>query len=64
MSISDFLSSLVIDCNNRTGNSQIGCKIQYYMSNDKLYFCTINTARQILINWWGNLPVDEKNKFK
>lgn len=64
LSISNFLTSLGIDSNNPFGYSQIGCKIQYYIDNGKLYFCTINTARQRLVNWWNNLSVDEKNKFK
>jgi hypothetical protein len=64
LSISNFLSSLGIDRNNPFSYSQIGCKIQYYMDSGKLYFCTINTARQRLVTWWKNLSVDKKNKFK
>jgi hypothetical protein len=64
LSISDFLSSLGIERNNPFSYSDIGCKIQYLVDNGKLYFCTIETARQRLINWWKNLSLDEKNKFK
>ncbi len=64
LSISNFLSSLKIDRNNPFSYSHIGCKVQYYMDNGKLFFVTINTARQRLVNWWKNLSLDEKNKFK
>lgn len=64
LSISRFLSSLGIERNNPFSYSEIGCKIQYYIDNGKLHFCTINTARQRLNNWWKDLSVDEKNKFK
>jgi hypothetical protein len=64
LSIGDFLSSLVIDRNNPFSYLQIGCKIQYYTDNGRLYFCTINTARQRLISWWKGLSVEEKNKFR
>ncbi len=64
LSISNFLSSLGIERNNPFGYSEIGCKIQYFVDNGKLNFCTISTARQRLINWWMNLSVGEKAKFK
>lgn len=64
LSISNFLSSLGIERNNPFSYSHIGCKIQYYVDNGKLYFCTIDTARQRIMNWWKNLSIDEKNKFK
>ncbi|MBN8675302.1 MAG: hypothetical protein J0L56_14315 [Chitinophagales bacterium] len=64
LSISNFLSSLGIERNNPFSYSDIGCKIQYFVDNGKLNFCTISTARQRLINWWNNLPVEEKDKFK
>jgi hypothetical protein len=63
LSIGNFLRSLAIDRNDPFNYCQIGCKIQYYAENGKLYFCTINTARQRLINWWNSLSVEEKNKF-
>lgn len=63
LSISIFLISIGIDNNIPFNYSQIGCKIQYYIDDGKLHFCTINTARQRLLKWWKNLPVEEKNKF-
>lgn len=64
LSILEFLSSLGIGHNGPFSYSMIGCKIQYYTDNGKLYFCTITTARQRLVNWWKNLSVSEKNNFK
>jgi hypothetical protein len=64
LSISHFLSSLGIGPYNFFSYSDIGCKIQYYMDKGKLHFCTISTARQRLNDWWKNLSVDEKHKFK
>lgn len=63
LSISNFLSSLAIAQNYPFSYLDIGCAMQYYIENGKLYFCTINTARQRLINWWKDLSVEEKNKF-
>jgi hypothetical protein len=63
LSISNFLRSLAIAQNYPFSYLDIGCKIQYYLENGRLYFCTINTARQRLINWWKALSVEEKNKF-
>lgn len=64
LSISNFLSSLGIERNNPFSYSDIGCKIQYFVYNDVLYFCTIETARKRLINWWKNLSFYEKSKLK
>lgn len=63
LDIREFLSRLAINRNNPFSYSQIGCNIQYYFENGKLYFCTINTARQRLINWWKDLPVKEKKEI-
>ena len=62
LSISDFLRGLAIDRDYFFSYSKIGCKIQYYVQNGKLYFCTVNTARQRLINWWRGLPVEVRDK--
>jgi len=63
LSIGYFLNSLAIARNDPFSYLDIGCKIQYYVEDKVLYFCTINTARERLVNWWKALPVEEKNKF-
>lgn len=63
LSIPDFLSGLKIDRDDPFGYCDIGCELQYYVEHGRLYFCTISTARQRLLKWWGSLSADERNKF-
>ena len=63
-SIGQFISRLDINTNRSFEYLQIGCKIQYYVQEGKLYFCTIKTAQQRLNEWWSNLSSEEKEKFK
>lgn len=64
LNIGTFFFTLGIQRHNPFGYVEIGCKLQYYVDNGKLYFITIGTARQRLLKWWHALPVDEKNKFR
>jgi hypothetical protein len=63
-SINELLTRLGIEPNSPFNYSQIGCKIQYYVQDEKLYFCTIKTAQERINKWWVNLPIEEKEKFK
>jgi len=64
LNINGFLSSLGLELNSPFNYCQIGCKIQYYTQDKKLFFCTIKTAQDRLNNRWVNLSAEEKEKFK
>jgi hypothetical protein len=64
VNIRSFLSSLGIEPDNPFSYIFIGCKIQYYMYNNSLHFCTVKTARDLLISWWKTLPEEKKGQFK
>ena len=64
LSINGLLMSLGVEPSSPFNYCQIGCKIQYYTQDKKLFFCTIKTAQDRLNNWWDNLPTEEKEKFK
>lgn len=59
--ISDFLSSLEIGPFSYFSYLHIGCKLQYYFENGKLYFCTIKTARERVVNWWLDQAAEKIN---
>lgn len=63
LSLTEFFMSTGIEYNYPFSFTDLGCKVQYYVQDGKLYFCTVATARQRLVNWWKNLPVEEKRKF-
>jgi len=64
LNISELIRSLGIEPNSPFNYERIGCKIQYYVRDGKLYFCTIKTAQEILCHWWSNLSLSEKEEFK
>lgn len=37
--------------------------LQYYVEDDKLIFCTIQTVKTRLLNWWDSLPDDKKAQY-
>lgn len=63
LSISKFLDYMSIARNYPFNYCDMGCKIQYYVENGKLYICTISTARARLLKWYKNLSVEEKSKL-
>jgi hypothetical protein len=63
LNVYSFLNSLGIQKNSVFNYCQIGSKIQYYIQNDILYFCSIKTAQNILTKWWTNLSAEKKRKF-
>jgi len=62
--LEDFLVSIGIAQFNTFGYSTIGCKLQYFYDNGILYFITISTTKQKIMNWWNALSPDEKRKFE
>ncbi|MES2486450.1 MAG: hypothetical protein V4581_10970 [Bacteroidota bacterium] len=64
LDIKRFLSLLGIQKNSPFNYCRTGCKIQYYVENNKLHFCTIKTASQVLNKWWADLSSEAKAKFK
>ncbi len=64
LSIRELLSSLNIEPGSPFNYNQIGCRVQYYLEGNKLYFCTIKTAQSRLNQWWAKLPENVKKKFK
>ena len=63
LTIENFLHSLGIEQDDVFRYGEIGSKIQYQVKNNILYFITIETAREILNDWWINLPENEKRVF-
>ena len=55
VSVQEFFS--LLDFDNYTS---LGSRVQYYVSGDKLFICSPETARQRLIEWWTNLTPEEK----
>jgi hypothetical protein len=41
----------------------LGSRVQYYVTSDKLYICSPETARRRLIEWWTNLSIAEKDIY-
>ena len=64
LNINEFIRKLGIERNYVFSYSNFGCKIQYYLEKAELHFCTIESARNRLINWWNKLLVPEKSAFK
>jgi len=64
LSIRGLLSSLGIEEDDPFSYMQIGCKLQYYLENGAINFCTMQTARDRLNSWWDKLTAEGKAKFK
>jgi hypothetical protein len=43
--------------------SSLGSRIQYYVTDDKLYICSPETARRRLITWWENQTIEQKASY-
>jgi hypothetical protein len=50
----------LLDFDNYTS---LGSRVQYYVTGDKLYICSPETARRRLIEWWTNLTAVEKASY-
>lgn len=42
----------------------LGSRVQYYVSGDKLFICSPETAKKRLVEWWTRLAKDERESFK
>jgi hypothetical protein len=58
VSVQEFFS--LLDFDNYTS---LGSRIQYYVAGDKLFICSPETARRLLIDWWTNLTETEKAAY-
>lgn len=41
----------------------LGCRFQYYLENNVVWFCTTQTAQARWINWWNKRNDEEKAQF-
>lgn len=58
LSVQEFFIKLDVD-----DYLSLGSKVQYYVADDKLYICSIETAKHRLIEWWTNLTTAEKAAY-
>jgi hypothetical protein len=63
LTINQFLNSIGIAAHSAFSYVELGCRLQYYVEDDVLHFCTIATAADRLIDWWEKLPAGTKEKF-
>jgi hypothetical protein len=38
----------------------LATRLEYYIEADRLYLCSVNTAKNRIIEWWHKLPEKEK----
>lgn len=60
--MSSFLSAVGLKPGGGTGYLATACSLQYYYKNDVLYFITMQTAREMLIDWWTGLGEEERRR--
>ena len=58
VTVQEFFS--LLDFDNYTS---LGSRVQYYVTEDKLFICSPETARRRLIEWWTKLTDEEKATY-
>jgi hypothetical protein len=60
-------TSLTAYINNVSGldySSTVTNEFQYYVAGNKLFFCSSETTKKILLNWWDSIPESIKMSFR